>query len=130
MTDQVQPFTDRRAQSVPCQDHERRLSLTEQAVEDLRQTNQGITTKLDLILAQVTKVAILEERHNNQALDITRAHDKVGKLENKHDDLAIEIRAFMNQTKGMMKIVWAIGGVVGVLLVKVLFFAAHNRMAP
>lgn len=88
----------------------------------------AVSTKLDLILAQITKVAILEEKHQNQGVDITRAHDKISKLEAKHDDLALEIRAFMNQMKGQSKILWAIGSVVGMLLVKVLFFAANNGM--
>jgi hypothetical protein len=114
----------------PCTDHERRIALLEQSVDSLKRTNEGVSTKLDLILAQVTKVAILEEKHNTQVLDITRAHDKVSRVEEKHDALAIEIRAFMNQMKGQSKILWSLGAVVGMLLIKVLFFAAGQGMTP
>lgn len=136
------PIVDRRNPAqYPCADHEKRLSLTEQAVSSIKATNEGMTTKLDLILAQMTKVVILEERHNNHAIDITRAHSKVSDLEkrtegalkevgDKHEALAIEIREFMNHTKGQNKVLWAIGAVVGALLVKVLFFAANNGMTP
>ena len=128
MTD---PIVDRRdPRQYQCQDHEKRLSLTEQAVSSIKATNEGMTTKLDLILAQVTKVAILEERHNNQSIDITRAHDKISKLETKHDELAVEIRAFMNHTKGQAKVLWVIGGAVGMLAIKILFFAASSGMTP
>ena len=124
-----QPVFDRRNPAqYPCQDHEKRLSLTEHSVDTVERTMEAVSTKLDLILAQITKVAILEEKHQNQGIDITRAHDKISKLEAKHDDLAVEIRAFMNQMKGQSKILWAIGSVVGMLLVKVLFFAANNGM--
>lgn len=124
-----QPVFDRR-QNSPCAEHEKRISLTEQAVMSIKQTSEGMTTKLDLILAQVTKVAILEERHNNQAIDITRAHSKIESLEEKHDELAQEIRAFMNQMKGQSKVLWAIGGVVGMLLIKVLFWSSSHGMTP
>lgn len=114
----------------PCADHERRLSLAEQSVDRVERTMDAVSTKLDLILAQITKVAILEEKHQNQGIDISRAHDKIGKLEEKHDALAVEIREFMNQMKGQSKILWAIGSVVFMLVVKVLFFAANNGMTP
>ena len=34
-----------------CAEHDKRISLTEQAVMSLKNTNEGITTKLDLLLA-------------------------------------------------------------------------------
>ena len=62
MTEEQRPLMDRRAQlPSPCAEHERRIALTEQSVTSLKLTNEGITTKLDLILAQVTRVALLEE---------------------------------------------------------------------
>lgn len=112
------------------QDHEKRISLTEQAVLSLMHTNEGMTTKLDLILAQVTKVAILEERHNNQQVDVTRAHSKLGVLEKELEALARETRAFINYSQGRDKVLWAIGAVVMVLVVKALFFAASQGLTP
>jgi len=112
------------------QDHEKRIALTEQAVMSLMHTNEGMTTKLDLILAQVTKVAILEERHNNQQVDVTRAHSKIGALEKSMEELAREARAFINYSQGRDKVLWAIGAVVLTLVIKSLFFAAARGMTP
>lgn len=123
------PHVERRV-NYPCGDHEKRLTLTERSVTSVEKTMDGVSTKLDLILAQVTKIALLELSHQNAKEDITRAHDRVGKMEESLNTLALESRAFMNTTKGMMKIVWGIGGAVGLLLVKVLFFAANNGMTP
>jgi len=106
-----------------CSSHDRRIAL-------LEQLSEGIDEKLDKILEEVTKVAVLEERHNSATADIDRAHEKVRIMEVKHDALAIETREFTNQTKGMIRIVWAIAGVVGMLLVKVLFFAASHGVTP
>lgn len=130
------PHIERRV-NYPCTDHEKRMGaietkaiLTEQAVLSIKATNEGLTTKMDLLLAQMTKVALLEERDITQQVDITRAHKKIEDLEKKHDDLAVEIRAFMNYSKGQQKIMWTIGGVVMALVIKALFFAANNGMTP
>ena len=113
---------------MPCSDHEKRLALTEQAVMSIKQTSEGMTTKLDLILAQITKVAILEEKHSNLLIDNDRAHSKIAGVTDKLDNLAQESRAFMNYTKGQNKVLWSIGAVVLGLLIKALFFAANNGM--
>lgn len=124
-----QPMWDRR-EKVPCAEHEKRISLTEQAVMSLKSTNEGITTKLDLLLAQMTKVALLEERNVNQQVDLTRAHSKIAANEAKLDTLAKESLAFINYTKGQNRVLWALSGAVGVLLIKVLFFASSHGMTP
>lgn len=132
------PYINKRlTDSLPCTDHEKRMGaietktvLTEQAVLSLKATNEGLTTKMDLLLAQMTKVALLEERNITQQVDITRAHKKIEDLEKKHDDLALEIRAFMNFSKGQQKVMWAIGTAVAALVIKALFFAANNGMTP
>lgn len=124
-----QPTYERREQR-PCAAHEQRIALTEQAVMSIKQTNEGITTKLDLLLAQMTKVALLEERHITQQLDLTRAHTKIEDNAKKLETLADESRAFMNYSKGQAKILWAIGAAVLALLVKALFFAAGHGMTP
>ena len=124
------PFVEKRQSSFPCPDHEKRIALTEQAVLSIKQTNEGMTTKLDLILAQITRVAILEEKHTNQQTDLNRAHSKIAELIKDHDRLAEEIRAFMNYTKGQGKVMWAIGAAVAALFIKMLFFAANQGMTP
>ena len=132
------PYINKRlTDSLPCSDHERRMGaietkavLTEQAVMSLKATNEGLTTKMDLLLAQMTKVALLEERNVTQQVDITRAHKNIEDLEDKHDALAVEIRAFMNFSKGQGKVMWAIGAAVFALVIKALFFAANHGMTP
>lgn len=124
-----QPVYDRREQR-SCAQHEQRIALTEQAVMSIKQTNEGITTKLDLLLAQMTKVALLEERHITQQLDLTRAHTKIEENSKRLENLADESRAFMNYSKGQAKILWAIGGTVMALLIKALFFASSHGMTP
>ena len=135
-----QPMNDRRhndGNKPPCAEnaktlanHDQRLALTEQAVMSLKSTNEGITTKLDLLLAQMTKVALLEERNITQQQDLTRAHAKIESNAKLLDALAIESRAFMSYAQGRDKVLWALGGIVMALLVKALFFAAHNGMTP
>lgn len=121
--------TERRTPT-PCADHEKRISLTEQAVMSMKQTSEGMTAKLDLILAQVTKVAILEERHNNQQLDVGRAHNKIEGLTSELESLARETRSFIAYSQGRDKVLWAIGVAVMGLVIKALFFAASSGMAP
>ena len=123
------PYVDRRS-GAPCADHEKRISLTERSVNTMERTMDAVSTKLDLILAQITKVAILEEKHSNLIIDNDRAHKKISDLADKLDKLAEETRAFMNYSKGQQKVMWAIGTAVAVLIVKALFFAANHGMTP
>lgn len=108
-----------------CAEHDKRISLTEQAVMSLKNTNEGITTKLDLLLAQMTKVALLEEKHQTHALDIDRANNKISSNEKELDELAIEVRHFISYSQGRDKILWAIGSAVLALVIKAVFFAAQ-----
>lgn len=111
-------------------DHDKRLSLAERSIESVERTMDAVNSKIDLILAKINSVAILEEKHQTQSADITRAHERIGKLDDKHETLAIESREFMNYSKGQAKVLWALGAVVAMLLIKVMFFAAASGMAP
>lgn len=123
------PFIEKRGMT-PCSEHDRRISLLEQSAGQTQRTMEAVSTKLDLILAQITKIALLEQKHDNSTLDINRAHTKIEQLAKEVDALAIETRNFISYSKGMTKVIWSIGGVVFALLVKVLFFAASNGMTP
>ena len=125
MTDQIE-----RRVTQPCASHENRISLTEQAVLSIKQTSEGMTTKLDLILAQITRVAILEEKHSTQQIDITRAHAKNEALTKELEALSRETRSFIAYSQGRDKVLWAIGLVVMGLFIKALFFAASTGMTP
>jgi len=91
---------------------------------------EAVSTKLDLILAQITKVAILEEKHSNLIIDNDRAHKKIEGLATKVDTLAQETRAFINHSQGRDKVLWAIGGAVLLLGIKILFFMGNLGMHP
>lgn len=123
------PYSEKRS-VLPCSDHDKRITLTEQAVMSIKQTNEGLTTKMDLLLAQMTKVALLEEKHITQQADLTRAHSKIELQSKALDELGRESRAFMNYTQGRDKVLWTLAGTVAILLIKVLFFAANNGMTP
>lgn len=125
MTEQIE-----RRVTQPCASHENRISLTEQAVMSLKQTNEGLTTKMDLLLAQMTKVALLEERNVTQQIDLARANTRIDANADKMEKLAEESRAFMNYSKGLSKVLWTLATAVSALLVKALFFAANNGMTP
>lgn len=111
-------------------DHEKRIALIEQSHLQNAATMLSVSGKLDQILAQINRIAILEEKHTTQQVDVTRAHSRVGKLEDSLDALSIETREFMNYSKGRDKVLWAIGAGVLMLAVKVLFFAASHGMNP
>lgn len=104
--------------------------MAERNLSSVEKVMDAVSTKLDLILAQITKVAILEEKHSNLIIDNDRAHKKISDLAEKFDRLAEESRAFMNYSKGQQKVMWTIGGVVMALVIKALFFAANNGMTP
>ena len=114
----------------PCDNHTNRLTLLEHSSAATQKVMEAVSTKLDLILAQITKVAILEERHNNQQLDVDRAHGKIERIEKSVETLGIETRAFISYSQGRDKVLWTIAAAVAALFIKVLFFAANNGMTP
>ena len=129
----IQPMTDRRMnqdKQPPCADHSQRLALTEKSVAGMERVMEAVSTKLDLILAQITKVAILEEKHSNLIIDNDRAHKKISDLADKVDVLAVETRKFISYSEGRDKVLWALGAVVLGLFIKVLFFTSSHGMTP
>lgn len=114
----------------PCNEHDKRLTMAEKNLSSVEKVMDAVSTKLDLILAQITKVAILEEKHSNLIIDNDRAHKKISDLTDKFDKLAEETKAFMNYSKGQQKVMWTIGTAVAALVIKALFFAANNGMTP
>ena len=123
------PYVDKRT-NYPCNEHDKRLTMAEKNLSSVEKVMDAVSTKLDLILAQITKVAILEEKHSNLIIDNDRAHKKISDLTDKFDRLAEETKAFINYSKGQNKVLWTIGGVVMALVIKALFFAANNGMTP
>lgn len=134
MSDSEDIHDDRRNASDACRDTERRINTLEHASQTLKEAISGMTIKLDLILAQVTKVAILEEKHNTQQLDLNRLYTRVETLNDKHETLAVESREFNNTVKGMGRVAWALWTVLGatvlLLFIKILFFMGKNGLTP
>jgi vacuolar-type H+-ATPase subunit D/Vma8 len=125
---------DSEKEDLPCINHEKRLSLLEQSFQQIPRSMDSVNAKMDMILVQITKVAILEEKHRSQQLDIAHAHDKLVSLEQKHDGLQKEVMQFINEARGMARMAWVVwtllGTTVVALLVKMLFFAASSGMHP
>jgi len=94
--------------------------------DSIKRSMESVSTKLDLILAQITKVAILEERHSNSVEDINRAHVYIETLEGELKTLAAEVRDFMAHSRGMMRMGWVIWTILssglGMMLAKLFFF--------
>jgi hypothetical protein len=130
MTEETHILRDRRADKPVCTQLETIHSLVSDR-DGMKKTMEGVSTKLDLILAQITKVAILEERHTNSVTDINRAHMYIANLEKETKALSVEVRDFISYSKGVARTAWAVwsllAGTVLMLLVKILFFmGAHG----
>ena len=115
----------------PCDcKHEADITTLKSSRDDMKRTLDGVSTKLDLILAQITKVAVLEEKHSNATSDINRAHLYINNIEKDVESLSKEVREFMNYSRGAAKTaqaLWAIlSGGVGAMLIKVLFFMGSH----
>ena len=97
--------------------------------DSMKRTLEGVSTKLDLILAQITKVAILEERHTNSTVDINRAHAYIAALEKEVKVINTEVKDFISQAKGMGRMAWIVWTLLtsgmAIMLVKLLFFFPH-----
>lgn len=108
---------------------------------DLQKAIDSVSMKLDLILVQITKVAVLEEKHTSQAADINRAHAYIADLKRRHEADDKELRelvatlsrdtlAYINQSKGQNRVIWTLittfGSALLTMLVKILFFMGAN----
>ena len=124
MSDNDGAIVDRR--KVPECKHEGLLAGLQHDRDSMKGTLEAVSTKLDLILAQITKVAILEERHTNSAADINRAHLYIANLEKDVKEMSTEVKDFMSQAKGMGRMAWAVWSLLasglGVMLIKILFY--------
>jgi len=108
----------------PCTYQHRLDALEKQdslVFDALKKMEDKFDSKLDLILFQINKIAVLEANHNNHAAGMERAFHKIERLEMDNRTLT----TFRDRTEGMAKMAWvlwgSISGLVGFLLVKVLF---------
>lgn len=86
----------------------------------LKKMEDKFDAKLDLILFQIQKIAVLEANHQNHQAGMARAFDRIDHLEQQARDL----QAFKHQTSGMAKMAWILWTALGIsvagLVVKVL----------
>jgi hypothetical protein len=75
----------------------------------LKKMEDKFDSKLDLILFQINKIAVLEANHNNHAQGMQRAFSKIESLESADR----ELEAFRNKTEGMAKMAWILWGAIG-----------------
>jgi hypothetical protein len=87
-------------------------------MESLKKMEDKFDAKLDMIIFQINKVAVLEEKHTYQAQALGRAFEKLGNIEVEVDRLD----KFRAHIEGMAKMAWLIWGSlglsVGAILVK------------
>jgi hypothetical protein len=76
--------------------------------------------KLDMIIFQINKVAVLEEKHTYQSQALGRAFEKLGMIETDVDTL----KSFKDKTEGMARmayLLWAAMGIsLGAVIMKVI----------
>jgi hypothetical protein len=107
--------------------HEKRLEVIERRydglLESLKKMEDKFDAKLDMILFQINKVAVLEEKHTYQSAALERAFTKIEILDEAIDQLS----SFKDKTEGMARMAWllwsAMGVTIGGLVLKV--FGAH-----
>lgn len=76
----------------------------------IKKMEDKFDAKLDLILFQIQKIAVLEANHENHQLGMQRAFSRIEDLEHQARDL----QAFRNQTHGMAKMAWILWTALGV----------------
>ena len=103
----------------PCSS-EKRLETIERRYDNLsdviKKMEDKFDAKLDMILYQINKVAILEEKHTYQSAALTRAFDHLKDL-----DTEVKIlQDFKNKTEGMAKMAWLLWSAMGLSLAAII----------
>jgi hypothetical protein len=88
-------------------------------IEALHKLDNKVDAKLDMVLMQISKIAVIESdiRHSSDAME--RAFQAIATVEKRVADL----QQFQNETKGASKVVWmaisALGAVALAMIGKV-----------
>jgi len=113
---------------------DRRISGLESSYSYLKDTMKEIVEKLNSILEQSTKVAILAEKQANHAIDLERAERRIVEVEAKYSTLHTQVSEFISFIRGLTKlayILWtSLGAVVFLILIKILFFLGKQGFMP
>lgn len=108
--------------------------MLESSHSHLKSSLDTVVDKLDKILEQNTKVAVLAEKQMSHQADIERAHFRIEQVEQKGEKLAVEVREFISFIRGLTKlayVLWSsLGGAVFLLAIKILFFVGKQGFLP
>lgn len=90
-------------------------------IKSLEIMENRFDAKLDLILSQINKIAVLEVNHQNASSAINRAFVKLEEVER----TTRELSTFRDHTEGMAKMAWLLWGIMGTglgfLILKAIF---------
>jgi hypothetical protein len=117
--------------------YEARLVTLENQDEGLREALHKFESKLDLILAQVSKIAVLEANHTHHSSGLDRAFVQITTVDRKldaHVEVLVsrmgQFEEFMNKTRGMAQMAYLLWGAFGaglaLIFVKVMFFMSSH----
>lgn len=103
-----------------------RIAVLEQRDASIIESLQELKQKTDLILMQVTKVAVLEVNHSHQSEALARAFTRIEQIEKELTTLSKETREFMHTVQGMSKMAWYLWGGMGAGMVAMLSKVMFN----
>jgi hypothetical protein len=105
---------------------ERRVSALEGSHNYVKSAVEEIVGKLDKILEQNTKVAVLAEKQAMHAIDLDRVERRISSVEDKHATLLQTVTQFISFISGLTKLAYVLwttlSGVTLIILIKMLFF--------
>lgn len=112
-----------------------RIALLEANIKAKQETERSNSDKLDVILARLERLSVLEERqavHHDDFRKVEQEHrvlwDALNDAQKRISTLELETTAYVSYAKGQNKLLYAMMGVAGSVFIKVLFFASANGM--
>lgn len=112
-----------------------RIALLEANIKAKQETERSNSDKLDVILARLERLSVLEERqavHHEDFRKVEQEHrvlrDALSEAQKRISTLELETTAYVSYAKGQNKLLYAMMGVAGSVFIKVLFFASANGM--
>ena len=100
--------------------HEARLTTLERrhdtVLESFKKMEDKFDAKLDMILYQINKVSVLEEKHSYQSAALERAFSRIQTLDEAIDKLS----SFRDHAEGMAKMAWILWSAMGLSLAAVI----------
>jgi hypothetical protein len=89
----------------------------EKLQESIKKMEDKFDSKLDLILFQINKIAVLEANHNNHSAAVNRAFGRLEDVQKELDNL----KQFQSHTEGMARMAWLLWGTIGAAVAGIIF---------